>query len=486
MASRPQDESQVPDSGAGIRLPPISFLAQDHPSAAHFASLIQPIRLQSATAPEQANAMRHVALEPAATPTDDIRSLPKPKALGLFPLQSTGALPQSQVSNVPLPGSSLAYGQNHVKSEPSTILLNTAQLPPTQQPETMLTLQISRLPQNVAAPPLAAFKQPKTLSELGLAVTLPELANGSEKRGLSSAVVVAKKRKGKPTLDKAPLDELIRSLYPERRHLGAIVYNPTTTWSTLQFEQLHGLQKHDKQRLRDIRDGYMARQAAPFSAEQQMYVPVIPPLTEASINSYLEVKIPYRFIKIFVEDFTAGFIQQNRRLWGGAGGLYSDDSDILSVLCHLGLFEDALNLNDCNPDWSPKDVVRPLVVQKDSENIDLLDLSVTLLMYPGLKSYHGFYNNGLNSRSWVNRGQHDGLSYGVYQVKWETCTMSIDERNFLKQSALELEEDRIYQAQVSSTKGGWIFDQKLYKRLRKKIGAETEKGEREGEKENTI
>lgn len=470
MSSIPQDEPHASDSGAGIRLPPISFLAQDHPAAAHFASLIQPIRLQSTKAPEQANAMRHVALEPSSTQADDTRSLPKPKALGLFPLLSAGGLPQAQLSTVPLQGSSLAYGQ--VKTEPTSLALTITQLS-TSQPHSAQ--------QHLPPTSQILSAQPATTATLasvqGLAVTLPS-------RSLEyAAVAIVKKRKGKPTLDKMPLEELIRSLYPQRRHLGAIVYNPTTTWSTLQFEQLHGLQEHDKQRLRDIRDGYIARKAAPFSAEEQKYIPVIPPLTEASINSFLEVKIPYRFIKAFVEDFTAGIVQQKRRLWGGAGGIYSDDSDILCVLCHLGLFDDTLDLTDCNPEWTSKDVVRPLVVQKDSEKIDLLDLSVTLLMYPGLNAYHGFYTNGLNSRSWINCAQHDGLSYGVYQVKWESCSMSTDERNLLKQSASELEEDRCYQEEVSLTKGGWIFDQKLYKRLRREndIEKEKEREKKEGE-----
>lgn len=399
---------------------------------------------------------RHIALEPSsnleAGLNDDIRSLPKPKALGLFPLHSSGEPIKATLDTMPL-----------VKSESEVAGMKRNAVESLRGVPNGLVLQSQEIPDisRVAAVNEASSKTDSSNS-------YNKRSSPSSGRELASIDSPPKKRKGKPTLDKKPIEQLIKEFYPERKHLGSIVYNPTTTWQTLQFEHLHGLRENDKQRLRDIRAGYEARKAESFSAAIPEYIPVIPPFTDACINSLLEVKIPYRFIKAFIEDFTAGIIQQKRQLWGGPGGIYTDDSDLLNVLCHLGLFDDALDLSDCNPDWRPEDVVRPLQVLKDSEDIDLLDLSVTILMYPGLKAYHGFYKNGINSRSWINRLQHDGLSYGVFQVKWETCALSMDERNIYKQSSLEIEDDRLYEEKTVAAKGGWKFDHKVYKRLQEK------------------
>lgn len=469
MSTRPQPHAQLGNSqpesaGALIRLPPISFLARDHASAPHFASLVLPIRQHhpgSDSYVPNPLLTRHITLEPSlnveAGLNDDIRSLPKPKALGLFPLHSSGEPIKTTLQVLPL-----------LKSESEVTGIGKSPLEPLHE---VSLLQSRPELQNVESHTNShsgALVAPSNLSEINANNLLNKRGSASISRELATAESLPKKKKGKPTLDKKPIEQLIKEFYPERRHLGSIVYNPTTTWQTLQFEHLHGLQENDKQRLRDIRDGYEGRKAESFSVEVQDYIPVVPPLTDACINSLLEVKIPYRFIKSFVEDFTAGIVQQKRQLWGGAGGIYTDDSDLLNVLCHLGLFDDALDLTDCNPDWSPEDVVRPLQILKDSEDIDLLDLSVTILMYPGLKAYYGYYKNGINSRSWTNGLKHDGLSYGVFQVKWETCVLSMDERNIYKQSSSEIEEDRLYEESTIAAKGGWKFDHKVYKRLQDK------------------
>ncbi|WPK23648.1 hypothetical protein PUMCH_000890 [Australozyma saopauloensis] len=424
MSTKPlpldQSASPNPETASSFRLPPISFLARDHASAPHFASLILPLRHLQAGPDQEPGTLpveRNILLEPASLaglpPKEDIRSLPKPKALGLFPLQSAGEpLSHNLVTSLSSPNVKTENGNvEETRSEKETSVKEKRASPHHEAP-------------------------------------------------------LAKKPKGPPILDKRPLEKLLKSLYPVRRHLGTVVYNPTTTWETLQFEHLHGLQEHDKQQLREIRERYLERKAEQFSMEKKEYIPSIPPLSDACINSFLEVKIPYRFIKAFIEDFTAGTVQRKRELWGGAGGIYTDDSDILSVLCHLGLFDDDLDLTACNSEWEPSNVIKPLKILKDADDVELLDLSVTLIIYPGLNAYHGYYKNGINSRSWAHKLQHDGLSYGVFQVKWETCIMSMDERSIYKKSALEIEADRLYEASNTS-KGGWRFDHKLYQRLQK-------------------
>lgn len=276
-----------------------------------------------------------------------------------------------------------------------------------------------------------------------------------------------KKLKGTVTIGKDSLHKFLAEVYPKRHHLGTIIYNPTTTWETLQVEQLHGMQEHDRERLLDIQRGFIERRKERFSAEQIAYIPVLPPLGEAYINSFLEVKIPYRFIKEFVNDFTAGKIQKRRELWGGQGGIYTDDSDVLSVLCHLGLFEDNLDLSETNSQWKTEDLVRPLRIDHDDEGVELLDLSVTLLLLPTLHEYHGFCRNGLNSRSWTG-SLHDGLSFAVFSVKWESYVVSTSERNLSKLAQLENLQDRIAEQELLLDGRGWRFDYKYFRTLQQK------------------
>lgn len=281
-----------------------------------------------------------------------------------------------------------------------------------------------------------------------------------------SSEPASKRRDIRPKVNMTNIHPIIQELYPHRKHLGTIVYNPTTTWSTLQIDQLHGLSEHDLQRLVDIRDSYNERLKEPFAAAEECYIPVIPFLTDAYINCLLEVKIPYRFIKQFIEEFTLGKTQKKRELWGGASGIYTDDSDILAVLCHLGLFDDALDLTPNNSDWRPTDVVKPLRVATDSNGVQLLDLSVTLLMLPALRQYDGFYSNGINSRTWNADNVHDGLSICVYSVKWETMQASVADRNVQKRSLLELEAEKENRKRVIESGGGWKFNRKFYDQVK--------------------
>lgn len=282
----------------------------------------------------------------------------------------------------------------------------------------------------------------------------------------------AKKQKTAAIDTKEALKALVGSLTNKRAHLGTVIYNPTTTWESLQIEQLHGLDAHDRQRLLDIREGFVTRVKEAFSAESVAYIPVLPPLTDLYTNNFVDVKIPYRFVKSFILQFTAGRIQKKRELWGGLGGIYTDDSDILSVLCHLGLFDDKLDLTDTNSSWTKADLVRPMSVQQDEDNVDLLDLSVTLLLLPTLKKYQGFFKNGINSRTWDNVSPHDGLSFAVYNVKWETYENSTGDRNLHKIAQRENLSDLLEEQKFIETDHGWQFDYKYFKQLQEKYKAE--------------
>lgn len=269
-------------------------------------------------------------------------------------------------------------------------------------------------------------------------------------------------------MDRTGLNKIIGELFPRRRHLGTIVYNPTTTWSTLQISQLHGLDQADKDRLLEIQGEYNHRLSQNYTEEEKTYIPVIPPLPEAYVNSYIDVKIPYKFVKEHLSLFISGKVQRRRELWGGFGDIYTDDSDVLSVLTHLGLFNNALDLSGTNPSWTAKDVARPLNVYHDEDGFELLDLSVTLLLLPPLLQYHGFYRNGINSRSWLGDSPHDGLSYGVFSIKWETYLASIGERNLYKWALKEDAVNREYEKALLNSGFGWKFDINHYRQLKQK------------------
>lgn len=95
---------------------------------------------------------------------------------------------------------------------------------------------------------------------------------------------------------------------------------------------------------------------------------------------------------------------------------------------HLGLFNNTIDLSIWNKKWTTKDLIKPLQSQLDNNDdgtnlgIDkdvYGDLSVEILLLPNLPKYYGFYQNGINSRSWLT-SYHSGLSFAVYNVKWET------------------------------------------------------------------
>lgn len=284
--------------------------------------------------------------------------------------------------------------------------------------------------------------------------------------GVPQGVKVPKNRA--PKIDRTSFEKAIEELFPNKRHLGTIVYNPTTTWSTLQIDQMHGLKPEDKSRLLEIKQEYEHRVSQTYTKEEHMYIPVIPPLPESYVNSFVEVKIPYKYVKEHIILSMSGKVQRRRELWGGLSDIYTDDSDILSVLTHLGLFNNSLDLSATNPSWAHKDVIRPLKVYHDEDGFELLDLSVTILLLPPLLRYHGFYRNGINSRSWLGDSSHDGLSYGVFNLKWETLLTFIDERNLYKWSLKEDAIDRDYEKKLLESGSGWNFDRNHYKELKER------------------
>lgn len=261
-----------------------------------------------------------------------------------------------------------------------------------------------------------------------------------------------------PVEIKSQIQSIIAELFPLRRHLGALVYNPTTTWLTLQTSQLTGLKDEHFEKFEELREAY--REKSKDEYYKPKYIPVIPPLPVDYINHLLEIKIPYRFVKSFIEDLLPEEIPRRRRLWGGNNGIYTDDSDILTVLAHLGFFNDNLDLTTWNPTWTKQDVVYPLINQ---DNDIKGDLSVTILLLPALSSYKSVYANGINSRPWDQYNKHNGLSISVFNVKWELEGSFIRDKQFFKRYETEITYDTKYLKQSE-----WKFDYKYYKQLKEK------------------
>mmetsp|Transcript_1867 Transcript_1867/g.2025 ORF Transcript_1867/g.2025 Transcript_1867/m.2025 type:complete len:589 (-) Transcript_1867:4-1770(-) len=288
-----------------------------------------------------------------------------------------------------------------------------------------------------------------------------------------SAVEVAPKstqriKSQRVRIDKSQLLEILKELFPHRHNLGTLVYNPTTTWSTLQTAQLTGLKPEHHERFQQLKENYEDKLKEEYFRNNYKYIPMIPPLSNDYINYLLEIKIPYKFIKLFKEDLDEGNIPIKRQIWGGASGIYTDDSDILLVLTHLGLFNGNMDLTEWNEKWTSDDIITPLDTRKDPNEIHG-DLSVTILLLPSLPDYHGYYANGINSKPWIRYNKHNGLSYAVYDVKWESYGSYLRDKTLFKRYQTELYDDMETTKEELSAKKGWSFNFAYYKQLKHKF-----------------
>lgn len=285
-------------------------------------------------------------------------------------------------------------------------------------------------------------------------------ANSSEETSYTSTT-----NGPKLLLNKSQIESILNEMFPVRRNLGSLVYNPTTTWETLQISQLTGLKPEHLEKFEEIKRNYKQKLKIDYYSTRTKYIPCIPPLPNDYINHLLEVKIPYKHVKLFKEQLEIGLIPESRSVWGGVSGVYTDDSDVLLALAHSGLFDNTLDLSDWNHGWKPTDVIVPLNAVKDDMGI-YGDLSVTLLLLPGLSNYSGFYANRFNSRSWKGPRRHTGLSFAIYDVKWESIGAYLRDRSLFKLSQRELVED-FGKSRVSNGKA-WQFKRSYYDEIKRK------------------
>ncbi|KAF8420132.1 histone deacetylation protein Rxt3-domain-containing protein [Tirmania nivea] len=147
------------------------------------------------------------------------------------------------------------------------------------------------------------------------------------------------------------------------------------------------------------------------------------PRFEGRENCIFQIRIPRRYLY----ERERAEVCKRRWLWGS--DVYTDDSDVLAVLVHLGKIPPVL------PDGiEPELVLAPqpgAMEDKDKEingalpasakstpsgyvNINK-DIIVDILILPPLEKYSSTVRNAIKSRSWNK--QHDGMSYMVHEVK---------------------------------------------------------------------
>ncbi len=229
------------------------------------------------------------------------------------------------------------------------------------------------------------------------------------------------------SFNRAALTAQLVAYFPDRRHLGTLVYNPTTTWLTLQFERLVGLKALHLQYFKELQQRYLDKLQDPAFVAPTRHIPWLPPLPVEYCNSLIEVKVPHRFLRD-----RGAYGATQRQLWGGAGGIYTDDSDLLAVLQHLGALDGAADLSAWNDGW------RREAVPTDG------DLAVTLLVLPPLEEYRGDYAHGVHPRAWTHaRRAHNGLSFAVYDIRRQPLNAFLADPHLYKAALRERLTDRV-------------------------------------------
>lgn len=134
--------------------------------------------------------------------------------------------------------------------------------------------------------------------------------------------------------------------------------------------------------------------------------PFLPILNTQMINKLISVYIPYEIISLYLEQPTSNKRWINNEIWGS--DVYTDDSDIILVLAHIGVF------------GSKPKVVKENGVVGEWDVIRHTDIIVNLLILDTLQAYQGSKRYGIRSRDWVGPQLHDGLSYAVYSIEFKS------------------------------------------------------------------
>lgn len=151
--------------------------------------------------------------------------------------------------------------------------------------------------------------------------------------------------------------------------------------------------------------------------------PFLPILNYIHINKIISVYIPAEIISNYLNGDADNKRWVNREIWGS--DVYTDDSDLLLVLSHLGVFQSITSPSSSTilqrTPVNPKDKDH-VIGHWDPNHVENTDLIVNLLILDTLQSYQGSNRFGLRSRDWLGPQLHDGLSYGIYSIEFKHRT----------------------------------------------------------------
>lgn len=141
------------------------------------------------------------------------------------------------------------------------------------------------------------------------------------------------------------------------------------------------------------------------------------------INCILPIYISKKYLLFIRKNKGADVVknlQRVRKLWGT--DVYTDDSDIISILMHCGFIQQGDKRAEVANGNNKGILDDAMIIVADGnqsvKNHQLIngehDVRVELLILPTLQRYYGLYRNGINSREWIT--EHDGVSISLYSV----------------------------------------------------------------------
>ncbi|KAF9972887.1 hypothetical protein BGZ73_003921 [Actinomortierella ambigua] len=136
---------------------------------------------------------------------------------------------------------------------------------------------------------------------------------------------------------------------------------------------------------------------------------LLPPM-EGKENSLFEVRIASSYLTYDNPKV------RKRYLWGT--DIYTDDSDIVAMIIHMGLFIPPLSSQSTEQEQFMPQTQQHNFVEYQAVPRHLcpaFDLAVTLRVQPRLVKYQGSIRQRIRSRSW--RTQHDGVSLKVESIR---------------------------------------------------------------------
>ncbi len=162
-----------------------------------------------------------------------------------------------------------------------------------------------------------------------------------------------------------------------------------------------------------------------FKKRKLSSLTLLPNNLQDFINCLITIRIEKKFLNFNNENVL------KRKLWGTE--IYTDDSNLIAVLYHMGYLWDINNNNNKNDDDDDDDDDSEInhdtrKVNKGEEFRGIGDCIVTIQILPRLKSYIGCFKNGINSRNW--KTNHDGSSFKIYNVEFRPEGESIENGNF--------------------------------------------------------